>query len=116
MSLFSRIKETSKEQGLLLKEVADKIGTTAGNMTRWDTNRPSVDKVVSVAQILGVSVDYLVGLTDEKKPVPTDGNGLSDAQRELIRILPTLTPGEVSVLLATAKAQVANRKFQDGQE
>lgn len=99
MSLFSRIKETSKEQGLLLKEVADKIGTTAGNMTRWDTNRPSVDKVVSVAQILGVSVDYLVGLTDEKKPVPTDGNGLSPARVALLAAVDGMSEDEIYHLL-----------------
>lgn len=94
MSLYNRIKETAKERGILLKEIAEKIGTTAGNMTRWDENRPSVDKVVAVAQIFGVSVDYLVGLTDNKTPAGnTDGQNVelsarTEAVIQLLRAVP----------------------------
>lgn len=72
MSIGQRIKCVCKERGMTVKEL-DKLAfpnTKGQTIGRWEENRPSIDKVVTVAQILGVSVDYLVGLTDEKKARP----------------------------------------------
>ena len=99
MSLFQRIKSSAKEAGISLTALAEKTGIPSKAMWRWDENKPAVDKVASVAIALGVSIDYLMGLTD--------------SQLELIQMVHLMTPEEVSVLLAAAKAQAALRKSQD---
>ena len=116
MSIKSRIQELCKEAGISVKDAEIGSGLSVGTIGRWNESTPSVDKVVKVSLFFDVSVDYLVGLTDEKKPTAGGGDGLSDVLREFINLLPSLTPQEVSVLLATAKAQVAARKAQDSQE
>ena len=113
MSLFQRIKSSAKEAGISLTALAEKTGIPSKAMWRWDENKPAVDKVASVAIALGVSIDYLMGLTDIKTPATLSGDGLTDSQLELIQMVHLMTPEEVSVLLAAAKAQAALRKSQD---
>lgn len=60
MSLLDRIKIKAKEQGLTIPGIEEKLSFGKNSMYRWDTNSPSVDKVVSVANLLNVSVDYLI--------------------------------------------------------
>ena len=88
MAIVQRIKETAKERGILLKDLASQLGMSSSTFYRWDDNLPSVDRVVAVAQCLGVSVDYLVGLTDKKTPAATVGDGLDAAILNYVHSLP----------------------------
>lgn len=139
MKSIDKINMILLQKGISGAELSINAGLSNSAYSQWNTGKtkPSKKTLAKVAAALGVDITEIMDDDDlqtpyayqamqkakyelaqekAKKPVPTDGNGLSDSQRELIRILPTLTPGEVSVLLATARAQVANRKFQDGQE
>ena len=48
----------------------DLAGARAGlwesTIRKWDKNAPSVDKVMLIADYFKVSVDYLIGRTDER--------------------------------------------------
>jgi Helix-turn-helix. len=70
MTVFERIEKISKTRGMSLREVNTraKLGTNA--IYRWKKQTPSIDKVESVAKVLGVSVDYLLG--KEEKPSTTN--------------------------------------------
>lgn len=59
-TLIDRIKSLCKERGITLKELEDGAGITKNTMCRWGENTPSVDKVLRVADFLGVSVDDLL--------------------------------------------------------
>lgn len=78
MELFQRIKAECKAKNITLADLSEKTGIPAKAMWRWDKNIPSIDKVVRVAGVLGVSVDYLTGESVEKG-WPQD-DGLTDAQ------------------------------------
>ncbi|WP_083486639.1 helix-turn-helix domain-containing protein [Weissella minor] len=65
MTLLDRIKEISKKRGLSVKEVSKRAGFGERTIYRWDTNNPSTEKIKAVADVLGVSVDYLLGNADE---------------------------------------------------
>lgn len=47
------------------------LGLGKNSITRWDENKPSVDRVQKVADYFGVSVDYLLGRTDDPTPKAT---------------------------------------------
>ncbi|MBY4581301.1 helix-turn-helix domain-containing protein [Pediococcus pentosaceus] len=70
--MFDRVKEISKKRGLSLAQLNEKAGFKQNVIYSWKTKTPSIDKVESVAKVLGVSVDYLLGKdetrerTDEK--------------------------------------------------
>ena len=71
MTVFERIKETSKERGLNLQKVATDAHLGINAIYRWKTQTPTADSLKAVAEVLNVSVDYLLGNTNEKSPSST---------------------------------------------
>lgn len=68
--IFSFIKQTGKGLYTLEKE----IGLKKGTLTNWDlgrTKNPSSDNLNKIANYFHVSVDYLLGQTDEMEKKPT---------------------------------------------
>ena len=81
MNTFERIKEISKERGLNLKKTAIEAGLSENAIYKWKTQTPQSNALQAVADVLGVSVDYLLGNTDDmhtNKNAPTDAD-LEDA-------------------------------------
>lgn len=114
-----RLKEIRTKAGLSQLELAKKLFVTQQAVARWENNKntPNPETLSKIADILNVSVDYLVGhIEAEKTPVPKDGNGqetsgnvvrvrgsdgsfyerkLSDDQRKLlVQMLDNLKPVE----------------------
>ncbi|BBA83263.1 helix-turn-helix domain-containing protein [Lactiplantibacillus plantarum] len=65
MTLFDRIKTISKERGYSIAEVERKAGISANYMYQWKKRNPSPKALASVADVLNVSVDYLLGKKDD---------------------------------------------------
>lgn len=65
MTIFERIKEISKERGLNLKKTAIEAGLSENAIYKWKTQTPQSNALQAVADVLGVSVDYLLGNTDD---------------------------------------------------
>ncbi|MFQ4155094.1 helix-turn-helix domain-containing protein [Pediococcus pentosaceus] len=61
MTIFERIEKISKKRGMSLREVNTKAKLGTNAIYRWKNQNPSIDKVESVANVLGVTVDYLLG-------------------------------------------------------
>lgn len=64
MTVFERIEKISKIRGMSLREVNTRAKLGINAIYRWKKQTPSIDKVESVAKVLGVSVDYLLGKND----------------------------------------------------
>lgn len=60
MSLVYRIKEKCNEKGTSIKALEREIGLGNGTISRWDSNTPSYDKVIKVADFLQVSFYWLI--------------------------------------------------------
>lgn len=58
-----------QENGLMQEELAKKVNTARSNIANYenDKNMPSVDILEKLSEILGCSIDYLLGKTDKKK-------------------------------------------------
>mgnify|MGYP003280037581 CR=1 FL=1 len=80
MTMFDRVKEISKKRGLTLAQLNEKVGFKQNVIYSWKTKTPSVDKVKAVADVLNVSVDYLLGNTDNPEP-STSSDGLTKNQK-----------------------------------
>lgn len=71
MTTFERIKKIAEERGYNLKQTALKAGLSENALYRYNQGvEPKYATVKSVADALNVSVDYLLGNTDEKNPRP----------------------------------------------
>ncbi|MGF7437926.1 helix-turn-helix transcriptional regulator [Lentilactobacillus senioris] len=61
MTVFDNIKEISKKRGMSLQYVAEKASMGKNSIYKWKTQTPQTDKLISVAKVLNVSVDELLG-------------------------------------------------------
>lgn len=101
MTLVQRIRKLCKNKNISLFELEEKTGIKHGNIYRWDSSIPSVDKVGLVAKYLGTSVDYLIGNDEDGNTV--DNIYTSDAA-ELLRMFYDLGTYEREDLIWYAKA------------
>lgn len=111
MTTFERIKQTAKERGLTLNQLNDTAKLKNNIIYSWKSKTPSAENLSKVADVLGVSVDYLLGNTDDmhvnkkatsNNPVDlkevaendnwddylsADGRPLSDHDKKLLRAI-----------------------------
>lgn len=69
---MERIKILRKEKGMTQLQVQMKIGIDQSDYSKIERGLryPTVDQLKSLAEIFDTSIDYIVELTDEKKPYP----------------------------------------------
>lgn len=68
MEFSERLKTLRKEAGLTQVDVAEKLGISQPAYASWErgVKKPTQVNLVKIAQVLNVSVDYLVGNSEEK--------------------------------------------------
>ena len=66
MGFGARLLQARKKKGISQEELAAKLGTKGPAIGRYerDEMKPSIDAAAKMANILGVSLDWLVGNTD----------------------------------------------------
>lgn len=59
-----------KQRGLNQKELADVLGLQPAALSKYEngSNEPGIGMLKSMANFFGVSVDYIIGITDETTP------------------------------------------------
>ena len=64
MTLGERILKYRKKAGISQEELADRLNVTRQSISLWETDQtvPSLDSLITLAQIFGVSLDELCGL------------------------------------------------------
>ncbi len=69
MKIIPRIKELRKEKKITQLKMALDLNTTQNTISRYETGErePGLSELVEIADYLGVSVDYLLRLTDNPK-------------------------------------------------
>lgn len=62
MSTGTRIAQARKKQNLTQEQLAEQLGVTRQSVSRWESDAayPETDKLVRLAQLFGVSCDYLL--------------------------------------------------------
>ncbi|HDP1317309.1 TPA: helix-turn-helix transcriptional regulator [Enterococcus faecalis] len=81
MDLYEKIKLLASEKKMSIRQLEETLGFGNGVINRWRKNTPGSDKLKKVADYFNVSVDYLLGRTDNIKD--TD----SKIQRPKVKML-----------------------------
>ena len=92
MTVFERIKDTAKLRGTNLKNLAKQVGLSENAIYSWKNKTPRTDNVQAVADVLGVSVDYLLGNTDEMHSNKKDDMPI-DLEETLSKLGPAVSFG-----------------------
>lgn len=67
LPIFSqRLKELHMERSVGQVALAESIGVSKAVVSMWETGKrePSMTSLIALANFYGVSIDYIVGLTD----------------------------------------------------
>ena len=64
-----RLKELRKKKGISQLRLATELNTTQNTISRYETGErePGIDELIKIADYFNVSVDYLVGRTENPK-------------------------------------------------
>lgn len=68
MEFSERLKKHRKDIGLTQVDIASRLGISQQAYASWESGvkKPTQENLVKIAQVLNVSVDYLVGNSEEK--------------------------------------------------
>ena len=76
-TLGDRIRELRKRDELTQEQLSQLIHVNRATLANWEINRAIPDTLIlqSIADFFRVSVDYLLGRTDDPTPPPPPGTG-----------------------------------------
>ncbi|MBC1286904.1 helix-turn-helix transcriptional regulator [Listeria booriae] len=66
MTLLERIKNLCKERGISVSDLERKLDFPNNTVYQWKARVPGMDKLQKVADYFNVSIDYLIGRTNNK--------------------------------------------------
>ena len=80
MTFGEKLKEARKEAGLSQEQLAEKVCVSRSAIAKWESDRgmPDVNNLKAMAQLLGISVDYLLAEDEQlsfnemKEPITLD--------------------------------------------
>ena len=111
-----RLRALRKQAGLTQQTVAERLSIHRTAYTKYETSgvMPDPSGLVVLADLFGVSVDYLVGHDNaEEVQVAADGRvamNLSLEEQQLVQIYRQLSFQEQQILLQQAQKDFKNRK------
>ena len=95
MVFAERLKELRKQAHLTQVELAKRLGIGQSSYADWERGKkkPTQENLVKIAQILDVSIDYLVGNSEEKSDeldniellFRMNSKGLTEEEKELFK-------------------------------
>ncbi|MGM0124719.1 hypothetical protein IGI37_002113 [Enterococcus sp. AZ194] len=74
MNLVEKIKLLAVEKKVTFAEIERKTGISNGQIRRWNTSSPKIENIQKVADYFNVSVDYLLGRTDDPNSLGVELN------------------------------------------
>ena len=107
MTLFERVKEISKKHGFSsLRVLSEQAGLSPNVVYGWKTKEPSAKSLQAVADVLGVSVDYLLGNTDDMHANKKDESTVDLIAAHWGLDLDNLSKEEKAIVMARARDYV----------
>lgn len=119
MNLYNRIDELRKKKGITWKHINEKVdGTYRGRMTEFKNGKTSFshEQLETIAKILDTSTDYLLGRTDDPRPIGESHDvssfpSLNGEVGELVDIFNSLTQEGKTMLLGVARSLLSNPAY-----
>ena len=86
-----RLKSLRKERNVTQTQLAKELNVSIGSVGNWETGAriPDIETFKILAEYFDVSVDYLLGRSEDKKIRPTeiDESDLSEREKYLLSLL-----------------------------
>lgn len=106
----SRIKDEARRRGITVKQLLEDAELGKNMMTMMRSSMPKADNLAKIADVLGCSVDYLLGRDDAPTPdspvkteTATPEDGGNEKTQQAVAMFSQLTDAEQEMLLAQMK-------------
>lgn len=118
---MNKIKQLRLDNNLLQSDLADILNVGQGTISNWENGRtePDQESLKLIAQHFNVSLDYLLGFSDDKNSVPVldfeqkqeeptqnELDSLTDLQKEIIALMGNMSQESQAELLKQAQYQI----------
>lgn len=107
-----KIKDLRQEKGWTQKNLAERINSSNKNIWAWENgvSSPDIETLILLSKVFDVSVDYLIGNTDELGNVTAQvpAESLTHNEKELLKAFRTLGVFEQGGIIAQVKAFAEN--------
>ena len=113
MTLVERIKTLCKEKKTTIAELERKSGISNGQIRKWDTSIPGVDKLNAIADYFDVSTDFLLGRTDKKRYYDLTEKDEQDIQKELQKMLDGLSTSGHAAFDGRTIGELSEEELED---
>ena len=111
MSIVNRIKDAAAQNGTSIPQIEHELGFGNRTLYRWDKNSPSMDKVISVANLLNVSVSWLAtGVSETKNIVDNSHSEEEDIFLNKYRKLSDLDKTKINYFMEICLLDVPSKK------
>ena len=67
--VYDRVRHLCEKHNVSISRVENSVGFGNSTISKWESSSPSVEKLRKVADYFDVSVDYLMGRSDDETPV-----------------------------------------------
>lgn len=93
--ISQRLKELRKEKGITQKQFAEIFQVASGTIAMWEIGKrqPDIQMIDRIASYFGVSVDYLLGKTDIKNPLPRNIYPIEEGDFIVMPVLASVKAG-----------------------
>ncbi|MDY6367003.1 MAG: helix-turn-helix transcriptional regulator [Clostridia bacterium] len=80
------IRNARKNENLTAKDLSLKLNVSASLIYEWehDRSKPAIEELIKLADCFDLSIDYLVGRTDELGVIKRENNALTASENELL--------------------------------
>lgn len=97
---IERIKQLTKEKGITIAKMLKDLEMGQGTFSTWKTRGtvPSGATLQKIAEYFGVSVDYLLGKSEQKEKPSEEGENVVIVSRNGERLEHRLNPEQIKLL------------------
>lgn len=111
--LRDTLKELRNDKNLTQKELSEKLGLSKNTVCEYEKGRaePSIETLIELSKIFGVSVDYLVGIEDDFGNVAVNINAdLTAEEKTILELFNQLPDARRRTIIDTMRYMVDSNK------
>ena len=84
MELYKNLARLRKEAGLSQQDLAERLDVSRQSISKWElgTALPSMENLIGLSRLYGVSLDYLVGNSETRERADTNSADTEEAPAE----------------------------------
>lgn len=114
-SLFDKIKELCRKQGISLNQLEEKLGYGRNSLYSLKNKKPSAERLQLIADYFNVSTDYLLGRTDNPRIAKDNDNSMTidlkkDAEETFFFDGHELNDEDIDLITSILETRIKNRK------